>query len=91
MKDTLVWARLAPAVNLKGEAFSLTQSNSPAIWSLDTEVPTGAIVDLLGHSSITITEAYAKVVDMNKYTPSEMLQIYTIQVGVDLRAIRIIR
>jgi site-specific recombinase XerD len=33
-------------------------------------VPTEAIADLLGHSSIAITAVYAKVVDMNKYTPS---------------------
>jgi integrase len=39
----------------------------------DAGVPTEAIADLLGHSSIAITAIYAKVVDMHKYTPSEVL------------------
>jgi site-specific recombinase XerD len=34
-----------------------------------------AIADLLGHSSIAIIKVYAKVVDMNKYTPSQILKI----------------
>jgi integrase len=48
--------------------------HSLATWLLDAEVPTEAIVDLLGHSSIAITAVYAKVVDMNKYTPSQILK-----------------
>ncbi len=47
--------------------------HSMAVWLLDAGVPTEAIADLLGHSSIAITAVYAKVVDMHKYTPSEML------------------
>lgn len=46
--------------------------HSLATWLLDAGVPTEAIADLLGHSSIAITAVYAKVVDMNKYTPSEI-------------------
>ena len=44
-----------------------------AVWLLDAGVPTEAIADLLGHSSIAITAVYAKVVDLNRYTPSEVL------------------
>jgi len=47
--------------------------HSMATWLLDAGVPTEAIADLLGHSSIAITAVYAKVVDMHKYTPSEIL------------------
>ena len=47
--------------------------HSLATWLLDAGVPTEAIADLLGHSSIAITTVYAKVVDMNRYTPSEVL------------------
>jgi site-specific recombinase XerD len=48
--------------------------HSLATWLLDAGVPTEAIADLLGHSSIAITAVYAKVVDMHKYTPSEVLK-----------------
>ncbi|MCJ7567250.1 MAG: tyrosine-type recombinase/integrase [Anaerolineales bacterium] len=44
-----------------------------ATWLLDAGVPTEAIADLLGHSSIAITAVYAKVVDMHKSTPSEVV------------------
>ncbi len=47
--------------------------HSLATWLLEAGVPTEAIADLLGHSSIAITAVYAKVVDMYKYTPSEVL------------------
>ncbi len=47
--------------------------HSMAVWLLDAGVPTEAIADLLGHSSIAITAVYTKVVDMHKYTPSEVL------------------
>jgi len=47
--------------------------HSLATWLLEAGVPTEAIADLLGHSSIAITAVYAKVVDMHKYTPSEVL------------------
>lgn len=47
--------------------------HSLATWLLHAGVPTEAIADLLGHSSIAITAVYAKVVDMHKYTPSEIL------------------
>jgi len=47
--------------------------HSLATWLLDAGVPTEAIADLLGHSSIAITAVYAKVVDMHKYTPSDVL------------------
>ena len=47
--------------------------HSMAVWLLDSGVPTEAIADLLGHSSIAITAVYTKVVDMHKYTPSEVL------------------
>ena len=47
--------------------------HSMAVWLLNAGVPTEAIADLLGHSSIAITAVYTKVVDMHKYTPSEVL------------------
>ena len=47
--------------------------HSMAVWLLDAGVPTEAIADLLGHSSIAITAVYTKVVDMHKYTPSDLL------------------
>lgn len=47
--------------------------HSLATWMLDAGVPTEAIADLLGHSSIAITSVYAKIVDMHRYTPSEVL------------------
>ncbi len=47
--------------------------HSLATWLLHEGVPTEAIADLLGHSSIAITAVSAKVVDMHKYTPSEVL------------------
>ena len=47
--------------------------HSMAVWLLYAGVPTEAIADLLGHSSIAITAVYAKVVDLHKYTPSEVL------------------
>jgi site-specific recombinase XerD len=46
--------------------------HSLATWLLDAGVPTEAIADLLGHSSIATTAVYAKIVDMNKYTPSKI-------------------
>jgi hypothetical protein len=36
-------------------------------------MPTEASADLLGNSSIALTAVYVKVVDMNKYAPSEVL------------------
>ena len=47
--------------------------HSMAVWLLDAGVPTEAIADLLGHSSIAITAVYTKGVDMNRYTPCEVL------------------
>ncbi len=47
--------------------------HSMAVWLLNAGVPTEAIADLLGHSSIAITAVYTKVVDLHKYTPSEIL------------------
>jgi site-specific recombinase XerD len=55
--------------------------HSLATWLLDAGVPTEAIADLLGHSSIAITAVYAKVVDMNKYTPSEILHMGDVTAG----------
>ena len=55
--------------------------HSLATWLLDAGVPTEAIADLLGHSSIAITAVYAKVVDMNKYTPSEIFHDVEITAG----------
>jgi integrase/recombinase XerC/integrase/recombinase XerD len=47
--------------------------HSLATWLAEAGVPTLAIADLLGHSSIATTTIYAKIVDMHKYTPSEVL------------------
>ena len=47
--------------------------HSMAVWLLHAGVPTEAIADLLGHSSIAITAVYAKVVDLNRFTPGEVL------------------
>jgi site-specific recombinase XerD len=55
--------------------------HSLATWLLEAGVPTEAIADLLGHSSIAITAVYAKVVDMNKYTPSEIFHKVDISAG----------
>lgn len=52
--------------------------HSFATWLLDAGVPIAAIADLLGHSSIAITSVYAKIVDMNKYTPSEIFRMVDI-------------
>jgi integrase/recombinase XerC len=46
--------------------------HSMAVWLLDAGVPTEAIADLLGHSSIAVTAVYAKVADLNRFTPSEV-------------------
>ena len=55
--------------------------HSMATWLLDAGVPTEAIADLLGHSSIATTAVYAKIVDMNKYTPSEIFHEVDIASG----------
>ncbi len=47
--------------------------HSTATWLLAAGVPMEVIADLLGHSSVSVTAIYAKVVDHRKYTPSEML------------------
>lgn len=47
--------------------------HSTATWLLEAGVPTEVIADLLGHSSISITGIYAKVVDHRKYTPGDVL------------------
>jgi site-specific recombinase XerD len=47
--------------------------HSLATWLVEAGVPTLAIADLLGHSTIETTAIYAKIVDMHKYTPSEVL------------------
>jgi site-specific recombinase XerD len=52
-----------------------TLRHSLATWLLDARVPTEAIADLLGYSSIAMIAFYAKVVDMNKYTPSQILKV----------------
>jgi len=48
--------------------------HSMAVWLLDAGVPTEAIADLLGHSSIAVTAVYAKVADLNRFTPSEVFR-----------------
>lgn len=47
--------------------------HSAATWLLDAGVPMQAIADLLGHSSVDTTAIYARIVDLRKYTPSEVL------------------
>jgi site-specific recombinase XerD len=47
--------------------------HSIATWLLDAGVPTEAISELLGHATVATTAVYAKIVDMHKYTPSEVL------------------
>ena len=44
-----------------------------ATWLLEVVVPTEAIANLLGHSSVEITAVYTKVVALHKFAPSEML------------------
>jgi integrase len=47
--------------------------HSLATWLLDAGVPIEAIADLLGHTSVTTTSIYAKVVDRCRYIPGQIL------------------